>query len=609
MVLLLAALVAVCMGGAPTVDQSFQLYPQNGASITVTGSGFTRFDPQRQFNWILRNADQTWESDETVGATMAPFSGNPLWPGCIPRTLVVNAAGTTVTCTLAFIPDNILESPTAGVTTIELFVANDNGQLTAPVTVAIVENVNEQIFASTTNTVPEKIYGFTITGEGFPAFDSLAGYVVPNGGFFFTSQEYIGGSGLLSYGDRYDSNGPYFFTYYVRLDYGDPMGNVYNIDILAALYFDPEPSSFIDDGSITTGMGNEQINVVDFDSPTDFITSPGKLNSVAGCECVYDRNRVDCTFCVDGTNDGLDLTPIGTSPNHALTAELRIRSFQFVAPYEYELNFDVIGPTQIAVVEPAPHVVTVSPSSAIYNWNAEEITIFGSGFATFPSIQSNIVAYVDPTGSGEHSPASAVTGVTTPFRCDPISVNADGTRLTCRPRTMPPNSNGGPVGLQPLNVVVVVGNAFGHGLDATLGAVSVQVGQIDLEDSTSLSLQNIIDPRSDPIQQDARFLTITSGNGRFPVDSNANFPKSTIRIGLHWHEYTEPDAVSSRIVLEGLELAGPTLCRSVYPNWAEVFYLTFEDSNMNDPSGLCQIVSMTSTLETAADHCAGRHFR
>jgi hypothetical protein len=523
-VLLCAA--AAVMAGAPTVDRSTALFDQNGGTLTINGSGFVRDNPYSQFLFILRNQNgDVWVSNPAGvidDVTTTPRMGAAVdlgqgitdggWRGCVPNSLSVNAAGTKATCTLEYIPDTVLEIAGAGITSVEVDVFNSNGYLALPdpavgVTVAVINNVNEQIFPGS-STVPPILHGITVIGVGFPAAGSI---FLTAGGFSLTLSSFdlapttinvIGGSDI------------------------QPQDNILT-----------HAAAFVS----VTASGNIEVDPAIAD--TDAFTA-------GNCECWYDRNRIDCGFC--GT--ALDAALPGTmTPNQALIAQLSIQSFSTVAPPM------VIGPTQIATVSAVfrpPGSVTVDVDTTTeYFWNSPELVITGSGFATFPALHSNLILVpgalagdpVDPTGTLVPARAS-------PFKCIPTSVNADGTRLTCALQTLEPTATGTDVTV-PLRVIVVSGESYSFTNDPVDGAIATQIGEITFVDTATI--QSIaIDPRSAGIQQDARTLTLTSGNGLFGPSWPILYNDPALTIDAA----TLPTVVLNEVTLTGIESGASTVC-------------------------------------------------
>jgi hypothetical protein len=552
--LLLFAATAV-MAGAPTVDRSTALFDQNGGTLTITGTGFVRDNPYSQFLFILRNGDGVWVSDPdlvaddistALRATPAvPAGVGTTWVGCIPSTLSVNAAGTKATCTLEYIPDSVLESATAGTTSLEVDVFNSNGYLALPnpmvgVTVAIINNVNEQIFPGSSE-VPPVLHGITVIGVGFPAAGSI--YVAPGAPPSPTTFDL-----LLSSNDLMSRT--------LDVILGSDIGLQDNVL--------DHPAAFLAGAMVAPNIG-----VLSTASTDDF--------TVAGeaCECWYDRNRIDCGFCGDAIVAGTSGTP-----NQALIAELNIRSF---GPAD-----DTIGPTQIAVVSPVTRppgsVVVDVDTTTLYAWNSRELVITGSGFATFPALHSNLILVPGAAGT-----VGDPNGGTSPFKCIPTSVNADGTRLTCALQTLQTDEVAGDVTI-PLQIVVASGETYSFTNDPIDGSVATQIGNIVYTDVATVE-SIAIDPRSAGIQQDARILTLTSGNGLFapswPVAYND--PAASRDPALAAPSLV-PSEVLNTITLTGLE-SGNTICTPQFSNNPE----QLDDSGMSPFPRLCTIVSATNT--------------
>lgn len=534
--LVLAALCAIAVAQQPSVQQSLALFDQNGGILTVYGTGF-----------IQRNLAQF---------TYTLFAGSgPCTTGCRfnchYRTMTINAAGTITQCEVPYIPDGTLG--VTGSNYITLSVVNANGASGPAVTVATIRAVPTTIAASTSNPIPQRTTGITIVGAGFPSQDSLF---------------------------NFDTGVAAPPTYTLLLSDG-VVANNFLIDLIAA-------------------RGATQL----VGSPMTFWdrTAGATRPAVNRQFCRWGRTQIDCWYLAQPQPWTLNNNING------LFATLTV-SQPFVGG-NAPANTDIVGPVQIGVItanvapitSAVPVVAPFNPASFITATDPF-ITIAATNLLQFPVANANIFV-------------PALNGGNQDLRCDTVSVTA--TTLTCQLTTRPTAyrttitaanlalnpitgfvSSGALPATAPANVPVALVNSA----SATTTANSPFKFPLNpatlLPDPSQPAVIGSITPDDQPIQQDARTLTIRSAAGAFSVLDLPQLFQYALAAGAA----APPVNVLARITLNGL-FAAATVCQPIYPDQVEpntaALPVTFAALAALAPQSLaandvCTIISMSPT--------------
>ena len=505
--LVLAALCAIAVAQQPSVQQSLALFDQNGGILTVYGTGF-----------IQRNINQfTYR----LFAGAGPCTGGCRF-FCHYRTMTINAAGTITQCEVPYIADGTLGVTGSNYITLE--VNNANGASGPPVTVATIRAVPTTIASSTSNPIPQRTTGITIAGAGFPSQDSLF---------------------------QFDTGAVGVPAYALLLSDGT---NTFNIDLIAARG-SPQPV-----GSPTAQLVSSPMTFWD---RTAGATRPAANRQF----CRWGRTQIDCWYLAQGTPWILNNNVNG------LFATLTIsQSFSGAIG---AANTDVVGPVQIGVItanvapitSAVPVVAPFNPASFITATDPF-ITISATNLLQFPVQNSNIFV-------------PAQNGANQDLRCDTVSVTA--TTLTCQLTTRPTAyrtninanlaanpitgfvSSGALPATAPANVPVALVNSVSNAATANVAFRYPLNPATLLPDPAQTPVIGAITPDDQPIQQDARSLTIRSAAGAFSVldlPQLFQYALSTTASGV-------PLNVLARVTLNGLFTAGPITCQPIFPDQVE----------------------------------------
>lgn len=466
--LVLAALCAIAVAQQPSVQQSLALFDQNGGILTVYGTGF-----------IQRRLSQF---------TYTLFAGaGPCAAGCQfychYRTMTINAAGTITQCEVPYIPDGTLG--VTGSNYITLSVSNANGASGPAVTVATIRAVPTSIASSTSNPIPVRTTGITIAGAGFPSQDSLFRWFTP-------------------------ANGVPAYT--LRLADGVVASN-YDIDLIAARGI----------------VGTNRLHA----TPMDFWERAAVNQPRAGREyCRWGRTQIDCWYLRQPADWTLNTNQNGLFATLTITQAWNGANVAGVGP---TATTDVVGPVQIGVIAAnVPPVISAVPVVAPFNpasfITATDpfITIAATNLLQFPAQNSNIFV-----------PSELAAG-NQALRCDTVLVTA--TTLTCQLTTRPAVAayrtaiTAATLAANPIRGYIAAGNQPTAAAAVTAAtqtvalvnsaAVTVTANSLfkfplnpatQLPDPTQTAIIGAITPDDQPIQQDARTLTIRSAAGAFSV--------------------------------------------------------------------------------------------